>query len=218
MTISRARWATLGLLAATLAAGAIAYWRLPAGAMIGIRYDLAGRAIGAAPKAQVLGILPFIAILVVGGLMLAPRWMPGRERLARSMGAFDVVVLGVAAVLFAAEASVAAKALMPAFDLIRTVFLAVAVMLVVVGNVLGKIRRNYLVGVRTPWTLQDERVWDKTHRFTGWVMVLAGLVLLPVDLVAPSGPWLVAAAVVCAASPLFIGAAYSAQVWRREHA
>jgi uncharacterized membrane protein len=218
MTISRARWASFGLVAATVAAGAYAYWRLPAGATIAAHYNLAGQAIGAEPKGQVLAILPAVAILVIGLLSLLPRVTPNAERLERSRGAYDVVLTGVAGVLFVAEASIAAKALSPGFDLLRTVFLAMAVMLVVVGNVVGKIRQNWLVGVRTPWTLGDERVWDKTHRFTGWAMVLGGIVLIPLDLIAPSGAWLIVCAVACAASPLVIGAAYSARIWRREHA
>ena len=218
MTISRARWAAFALVAATVAAGAFAYVRLPAAATIAVRYSLAGQPIDAAPKGAALAILPVISILVIGGLVLAPRLTPDKERIARSLGAFDTLLLGLAAVLFAAEASIAAKALSPGFDLVRAVFLALAVMLVVVGNVLGKVRQNHFFGVRTPWTLGDERVWDKTHRFTGWVMVLAGLALLPVDLLAPSGAWLVAGAVACAAAPLVSGLVYSARVWRREHA
>ena len=218
MTISRTRWATLAFLAATAGAGAFAYARLPAGAMLAVHYNLAGQATGAAPKGQVLFIVPAIAVLVIGALMLLPRLAPTAGRLARSRGAYDVVLMGVAGVLFVAEDSIAAKALWPAFDLLRSVFLAVAVMLIVVGNVVGKIRQNYLFGLRTPWTLGDERVWDKTHRFTGWIMVAAGLVLAVVDFAAPNAQTLIAGVVICAASPLLIGAAYSARIWRREHA
>ncbi len=96
-------------------------------------------------------------------------------------------------------------------------FAVVGLVLIMVGNVLGKLRQNQLLGVRTRWTLGDERVWDKTHRFTGWAMVLGGVVLLLIDLAGPSGPWLIAATVACAASPLLLGVLYSARQWRREH-
>ncbi len=46
----------------------------------------------------------------------------------------------------------------------------------VLGNVLGKVRRNFWVGVRTPWTLASERVWNQTHRFAGWLWVVTGIV------------------------------------------
>jgi uncharacterized membrane protein len=217
MTISRSHIAAFALVAATAAAGALAYARLPAGAMLPAHYNLLGRATGAAPAGHVLAIIPTVAVLVIGGLALAPRLPLYRERIARSAGPFGVLLVAVAGVLFVAEASIAAKALDPGFDVLRTVFLAVAILLIVVGNFLGKIRQNHLFGVRTPWTLADERVWDKTHRFTGWAMVLAGFALAVIDFAAPGGAWLVAATVICATSPLFVGVAYSARLWRREH-
>jgi uncharacterized membrane protein len=42
------------------------------------------------------------------------------------------------------------------------------------GNVMGKVRRNFYIGVRTPWTLANERVWNATHRFASKVWVTAG--------------------------------------------
>jgi uncharacterized membrane protein len=43
------------------------------------------------------------------------------------------------------------------------------------GNVLGKTRKNFWIGIRTPWTLADERVWYKTHRQAGWIFVVYGV-------------------------------------------
>ena len=48
--------------------------------------------------------------------------------------------------------------------MVRVVFLAVAALLLTVGNSLGKVRHNAIFGLKTPWTLGDARVWDKTHR------------------------------------------------------
>jgi uncharacterized membrane protein len=43
------------------------------------------------------------------------------------------------------------------------------------GNLMGKVRRNFFIGVRTPWTLANERVWNATHRFAAKTMVAGGL-------------------------------------------
>src|SRR5262249_44821666 len=43
------------------------------------------------------------------------------------------------------------------------------------GNVLGRVRRNFWMGVRTPWTLASETVWNQTHRLTAWLFVAGGL-------------------------------------------
>jgi uncharacterized membrane protein len=44
-----------------------------------------------------------------------------------------------------------------------------------IGNVLGKVRRNFWMGIRTPWTLADPHVWDRTHRVGAWTFVAVGL-------------------------------------------
>lgn len=43
------------------------------------------------------------------------------------------------------------------------------------GNVLGQVRRNFWVGVRTPWTLASETVWNNTHRLAAWLFVAVGI-------------------------------------------
>jgi uncharacterized membrane protein len=47
----------------------------------------------------------------------------------------------------------------------------VALFMAVLGNVMGKVRRNFWLGVRTPWTLANERVWYATHRLAAKMMV-----------------------------------------------
>jgi uncharacterized membrane protein len=43
------------------------------------------------------------------------------------------------------------------------------------GNVIGKVRKNFYIGIRVPWTLASDRVWNDTHRMAGWVWVGAGI-------------------------------------------
>ncbi len=54
----------------------------------------------------------------------------------------------------------------------------VGAMFIVVGNYLGKIRSNFLTGIRTPWTLSSELSWEKTNRLAGKLFVTAGIVLI----------------------------------------
>ena len=52
---------------------------------------------------------------------------------------------------------------------------AIGVLYLVLGNEMGKITRNFFFGIRTPWTLADPTVWDRTHRLAGPLVMLAGL-------------------------------------------
>jgi uncharacterized membrane protein len=44
-----------------------------------------------------------------------------------------------------------------------------------IGNVMGKVRKNFWVGIRTPWTLASEVVWERTHRLAAWLFVAVGV-------------------------------------------
>ena len=62
---------------------------------------------------------------------------------------------------------------------------SVALMIVVLGNLMSTLRPNYFVGIRTPWTLEDESVWKSTHRLAGKLWVMVGLLLLPASIMLP---------------------------------
>lgn len=47
---------------------------------------------------------------------------------------------------------------------------------ILLGNVMGKIQRNFWMGIRTPWTLANNQVWEKTHRLGAWMFVGAGVI------------------------------------------
>ena len=59
-------------------------------------------------------------------------------------------------------------------DITRPMLAGILVMFSLLGNVMGKVRRNFYVGVRTPWTLASERVWNDTHRLAAKVFVGGG--------------------------------------------
>jgi uncharacterized membrane protein len=216
MKITRSFLVAAGFTLAAAAVGAWAYARLPAGAVIAVHFSANGQPNGFMPKGRGLALMPMIAILVIGLLAVLPLAPAYRDRLARSSGPYGIVLAGLAAFFFVMEAAMAAHALNPSFDIMRATFLAVGVLLVVLGNFLGKFRQNQLIGIRTPWTLGDERVWDKTHRFTGWAMVVGGVLLMLADLILADHRVLLAAMILCAAGPPLFGAVYSWRLSRRE--
>ena len=67
-------------------------------------------------------------------------------------------------------------------NIVRAMIGGISLFFALMGNVMGKVRRNFWVGIRTPWTLANERVWNATHRFAAKTMVLAGVVGLIVAL------------------------------------
>ena len=51
-----------------------------------------------------------------------------------------------------------------------------SLLFVVIGNVMGKFKHNYFVGIKTPWTLANEEVWAKTHRMAAPLWVVGGII------------------------------------------
>jgi uncharacterized membrane protein len=63
-----------------------------------------------------------------------------------------------------------------AFDIGRGFFAGIFLFFALMGNVMGKVRKNFYIGIRVPWTLASERVWNDTHRLGAWVMTAAGVI------------------------------------------
>jgi uncharacterized membrane protein len=55
--------------------------------------------------------------------------------------------------------------------------LMVGVLFMIIGNYMAKIKMNWFMGIKTPWTLSSEEVWNKTHRLGGKLFMLAGLLI-----------------------------------------
>ena len=60
----------------------------------------------------------------------------------------------------------------------RFVPIAVAGLFIVLGNYMGKLRKNFFIGIPTPWTLASDEVWAKTHRVGGYLFVAAGFIIV----------------------------------------
>lgn len=54
----------------------------------------------------------------------------------------------------------------------------VSIIFILIGNYLPKCKQNYTIGIKLPWTLKDRNNWIKTHRFSGFLWVLSGIILL----------------------------------------
>lgn len=55
--------------------------------------------------------------------------------------------------------------------------IGVGLLFITFGNFMPKIKKNWFVGIRTPWTLSNEEVWNKTHRVGGKVFVVGGVLM-----------------------------------------
>lgn len=61
---------------------------------------------------------------------------------------------------------------------INIIFIAVGLLYIILGNYMKTIKANYFIGIRTPWTLENESVWKKTHTLAGKFWLLGGLAII----------------------------------------
>ncbi|MEW9623898.1 SdpI family protein [Rhodanobacter geophilus] len=190
----------------------VAIWLWPhLPARVPSHWDVDGQPNGYASRFWAVAMWP---LLIAGLAVLAavlPRISPKRFEMESFAGVYGVLmlviqgvmlVLGITAMLAGAGHAVPMAVIAP---------LGVGVLLMVLGNYMGKLRRNFFMGIRTPWTLASEAVWERTHRLAGWTYVLAGAAMVVLGLAGAMVGWTLAAVVVV----LLIPAIYSYFIYRR---
>jgi uncharacterized membrane protein len=168
--------AASGLIAAaTLAATLFAYERLPA--RIPTHWNVDGVADGFGPRAMIFAFSAMMAGLAALWAVL-PAVSPRRYEVERFGATWWHGGLLVVALFGYLQAMLLWSLSGGQLKLDRAMLGGVALLVVLLGNLLGKVRSNFWFGVRTPWTLANERVWYATHRLAAKTMVAGGLAAL----------------------------------------
>jgi uncharacterized membrane protein len=191
-----------------------AWTQLPAGAQIPIHWGLDGRVDGYAPREIGVFLLPLLTAGIAALLAVIPRFEPRRANLERSRKAYAAIWIAVVSLLGAVHALSIALALGAALDMSRLILIGAGLVLVVIGNYLPKVRPNYLMGIRTPWTLASDLSWVRTHRLGGRIFVIEGLALIALGLVGAGAAMLAAAVLGTVAIELVVIVVYSYRVWK----
>lgn len=147
-------------------------------ASVPMHWNAAGQVDGFAPKWVNAILFPLISIglvVLVRGLMaISPKLDRQGQRANTTIA--SIIIAGVLLLLLIVQLAATAIALKMPVDMTFVIDLAVALLFIVIGNFMGKIRRNLSgVGIRTPWTLANDTVWERTHRLGGWLFVAVGL-------------------------------------------
>lgn len=158
--------------------------QIPEGPM-GTHFDLSGTANGFMPRDTALMFGPLMLAAITLLLWILPYMQPKTGKLERSASVYAVSWIGTVALLAFGHLFIVGHALGWALSA-QPLLLGPGLLFILIGNFMPKAQRNYLVGVRTPWTLSDERVWHKTHRLAGPVMMLAGVIMLGAALMMPT--------------------------------
>jgi uncharacterized membrane protein len=169
------KWIPLLVVAAAFIASAVVYPRLPE--TIPTHWNLSGRPDGWSNRVWGAWWLPIFLTVMWGLVQLLPRIDPRGSNYAKFGGAFEAIIVSVMLFMLALHVVMLMAALGYPVQMERILPIGIGLLLVVIGNLLPRARPNWFVGIRTPWTLSSDRVWEKTHRFGGRVFVASGLLL-----------------------------------------
>jgi uncharacterized membrane protein len=179
-----------------------------------VHFDLNGNVDRMGGRLEGLFAIPTAALVVYLVLWFLPRLDPARDNYASFAGAYSTLRLTVVAMLALVDLAVLLPVVGVPIDRAAAIRLLVGGLLVVLGTIMGKIRPNWFVGIRTPWTLASKTSWVRTHRLGGWVFMLCGLAFIA-SLSLPTTLALVLSFAFTAIGLIWI-IAYSYLVWRRD--
>jgi uncharacterized membrane protein len=189
----------LGAAAVILAAFAgtvVAYPQLPA--VVPLHWDAHGNVNGWGPKWSLFLYGPGLMALFVLLFSVLPWLSPKKFEIDSFRATYLYIMMTLVALLAYIHVLVLGAALGVALDMSRAIMGGVCLLIALMGNVLGKVRRNFYIGVRTPWTIANEQVWNATHRFAAKTFFAGGVAgLLAVILRAPF--WVPMSAILIAA-------------------
>lgn len=153
--------------------GAIAYPNLPT--TIISHWSATGRPNGTMGSFMGTFLLPLIMLMLVGLWALLPRIDPIAPGFKDFRRVYDFFMFLVVAFLAYTYALTLGANLGWNFVMSRALFPAIAVLFFTLGAILPFIKRNWFIGIRTPWTISNDLVWDKTHRLGSVLFEIAAI-------------------------------------------
>jgi len=188
-----------------------AYAQLPA--RVTTHWGIDGRPDGWSSPLVAAVLIPAVGLLLSVIFLALPRIDPRRDAYQGQRAPYWIVANAVLVLLAVVHSLVLAHALGWAVNAVAVVTMAVGALFILMGVLMPRMRPSWFMGIRTPWTLSDDRVWHETHRLGGRIFVAAG-VIIAISGLLPGNWWLIWAiglAIVLALVPV----GYSWWLWKK---
>jgi uncharacterized membrane protein len=147
-------------------------------ARVPMHWNVAGEIDGWGSRGFGAFLLPGILIAMYFLFELTTRIDPRRERYAEFKKTYSIIKTAIMLVFFCIYIITSLASLGYSVSISFWMPFIIGLLFVVLGNYFGKIRSNFFVGIKVPWTLSNEEVWNKTHRLGGKLFILGGLMMM----------------------------------------
>lgn len=161
-----------------------------------------------------LFLMPLLMTGLFALLMAIPNIDPLKANIAQFRGIYNVfILLFTGYMLYIYALTLAWNLGYDNFDMTKAILPAMGLLFIFLGVLMGKAKRNFFIGIRTPWTLSSDTVWAKTHSLGSKLFIAAGILTLLAIPLGENGIWLFLGLILIAA---IIPIVYSYVLWKRE--
>ena len=127
-------------------------------------WGISGEADGYASKESVLFTFPLLLLVIFILLNWLPKADPKQENIAYNQKYLDRVIFAIMFFMFTINIGTSALYLGYSFNFGDLMMPLLGLLFVFIGKNIENIRPNWFFGIRTPWTINDGEIWDKTHK------------------------------------------------------
>ncbi|NQT61090.1 MAG: SdpI family protein [Bacteroidetes bacterium] len=162
-------------IAVSLIGTILLYARLPE--QVPMHWDLSGQVDSWRPRYFIFftALLPALFVLL---LRVIPNIDPKSESFSRHGKAYGIVAVVVILFLLGMHWVTILFSLGFAIKIDIVIRGLIGITFIIIGNYLPQAKQNYTFGIKTPWTLDNEVVWNRTHRFGGFAFVISGIITI----------------------------------------
>lgn len=141
-------------------------------------WNIRGDVDGYMPKVWALFLMPIISAVLFLVFLLIPRIDPLKANIEKFREYFDWFVVLIIGFLFYIYALTILWSFGHRFDMGQVLSPALGALFYYAGILTSNARKNWFIGIRTPWTMSNERVWNKTNKLGGKMFKISGVICL----------------------------------------
>jgi len=125
-----------------------------------------------------LWIVPFLLPLLTYGIFLIVPYIDPKQNLNKMGKKFNILKFVLTAFMSVLALYVLYVSKTQSMTSFNGIVILIGALYVILGNYFKTLRANYFIGIRTPWTLEDEDIWKKTHEMAGKLWFIGGMVII----------------------------------------
>lgn len=153
------------------------YQTIP-GKKVASHWNVKGEVDGYMLKFWGLFLMPIISLALYLLLLLIPKIDPLKKNIEKFRKYYDYFILMLMILLLYIFILTILANLGYRFNMNNTLIPAIGFLLFYIGIIMKKMKRNWFIGIRTPWTLSSDKVWKKTHILGGRLFIISGVIML----------------------------------------